>query len=44
MQEILERLGAPLVNTRYALDDEAAVAVCEIFEEWADDLAKEQSA
>jgi len=40
MQEILVRTGAPVVNTRYALDDDAAVAVCEIFEDWANDLAQ----
>lgn len=44
MNEILVRVGKPATTTRYALDDEGAIQVCEIFEDWANDLAAKQTA
>lgn len=44
MNEILVRAGKPATTTRYALDDEGAIQVCEIFEDWANDLAAKQTA
>ena len=44
MAEVLIRMGKPVATTRYALDDEAALQVCEIFEDWANDLAQNAAA
>ena len=40
MQEILVSMSKPVTTTRYALDDDGAIQVCEIFEDWANDLAQ----
>lgn len=43
VNEILDELGMARIETRYALDDQCAIQVCEIFEDWANDLESKKN-